>query len=141
MAETKSQVNKLYHTAYVDGLCEPNPGQMAIGGCIIDPSGGTVKEFSETVGEGTNNKAEYLAVSYVLCLAIEIGIENLKVYTDSKLVANQINGEWRVKDPDLQRLHKGIQEAMDSAIYAEIEWIPREKNERADRLSEKARSI
>jgi ribonuclease HI len=90
---------------YTDGAARGNPGPAAAGFRILGPSGQLLFEHEESLGERTNNQAEYAA--------LVLGLEAIHPYTngrvtvgsDSQLMVNQMNGEWRVKDPELRTLH------------------------------------
>ena len=85
---------------YSDGACRGNPGSSAIAYVILDHEGKLLKEHSEYVGIGTNNQAEYRALILALESAVDFGNEAV-CYSDSVLVVKQMNGEWRVKHPNM----------------------------------------
>ena len=116
---------------YTDGSSmEGNAGI----GFVAFKHGKKIKEFSRAIGKGTNNIAEYKAVIEALRFAIGQGEKRIVIRTDSQLVAKQLNGEYRVKDKKLKPLYeevKGLMEQLD----VKVEWIKRERNKTADRLS------
>ena len=57
---------------YTDGGARGNPGPAAIGAQIQDEDGKVLKEVSETIGNATNNIAEYAAVVEGLRAAKEL---------------------------------------------------------------------
>lgn len=125
-------------TLYADGLCEPrNPGGWACWGwCAVD---GAVEVGSGhgCLGGGpgmTNNLAEYEAAIQALSWAAESGHERLILRMDSQLVVHQVTGRWRCKAAHLaskvQLVHRLLGKAK-----GRIEWVPRERNQRADELS------
>jgi len=58
---------------------------------------------------------------------------------DSKLVIEQLSGNWKIKEENLKRLAGDIRELLhDSQVKISYEWIPREQNKIADELSNKA---
>ena len=71
---------------------------------MIRPDG-TREEIREYIGRGTNNEAEYKALIRALGHLVAEAIPEVKIHTDSQLVANQMNGLWKVKDPKLKILH------------------------------------
>ena len=93
---------------------------------------------------GTNNIAEWagLELGLLQCKKLVEAYENcrISVYMDSMLVINQMKGIWRLKQEHLKDLHdsckKLLIEIQDSIVR--LEWIPREENREADRLSKKA---
>lgn len=119
--------------AYTDGCCLGNPGRMGAGVVLIH-EGKVVKEIGKYLGMGTNNIAEYSAVLIAVEEAKRMGAKGLSVRSDSKLLVNQLKGEFRVKAPHLRELMGKILKAGEG-MTLHFEWIPREENERADELS------
>ena len=96
-------VNSPY-TAAFDGGATPNPGLMKIGGWIRNPDGIKVYSYTEEIGNGTNNEAEYYSLIKLLEEIRRRGIKNVHVQGDSALVVNQVNGAWKAKDPRMKEL-------------------------------------
>ncbi len=84
---------------FFDGACLPfNPNGVATYGFVIKNSGKIVSSGSGIASEkGTNNIAEYTALIKALEKALELGYTKVKIYGDSLLVVNQINGIYEVK--------------------------------------------
>jgi ribonuclease HI len=122
---------------YCDGACNPNPGPMGIGVAMLDDAGELVASVSRALGEGTNNVAEFEAVLAALHLARTHGIEAPQIFTDSRLIVEQIFGRYTVSAVHLQGLRNRAAAEVQSA-GALLSWIPREENELADRLSKRA---
>jgi ribonuclease HI len=120
-------------TIFTDGASLGNPGPMGIG-IVIYRDGFIVEELSEYLGHGTNNIAEYNAVIKALETAHSMGETEVHVKTDSQLVVRQLNGEYKVKDPELKPLKERIGHLC-KGLKVHFEHIPREKNSEADRLS------
>lgn len=125
-------------TIYCDGACEPvNPDGVGTWGFIAYKDRKLLYKSYGLVGEGkgqTNNRSEYHAVLHALRWAYTGKFDQVDLFTDSRLVVQQINGVWRVHSPHLQPLWKQCQLAKDHVNYT-ITWIPREQNDEADRLS------
>lgn len=125
--------------AYFDGACHGNPGPSGIGCVLINAETGEVLwEASEPVGIKTNNEAEYLALIELLTHLVETKTYNVHVRGDSKLVINQVNGVWRVKEPHLWNLCAKAYDLVCQSQIAKLRWVPREQNRHADRLSGEA---
>lgn len=122
---------------YIDGASRGNPGESGIGVLVIHPDGNR-KEIRKHIGRGTNNEAEYKALIAALGYLVTEGTSEVKIHTDSQLVASQMNGLWRVKDPKLRILHSEAKKLASSLPTLEIEYIPREKNAEADGLANEA---
>jgi len=73
--------------------------------CLVDKN----EDFTivKTRGEGlTNNELEYLALEYALrYIENRYSSKDVTIYSDSKLVVSQINGEWRVTTESLRPLY------------------------------------
>lgn len=123
-----------HYEIYIDGASRGNPGKAGAGILLID-SGNDSKEIKKYLGTCTNNHAEYLALITALETFRNPGDKSLRIYTDSQLVANQINGNWKVKHPDISKLHAKAKKLIDRFKSFSIHYIPREKNSEADRLA------
>jgi ribonuclease HI len=122
---------------YIDGASRGNPGRSGVGVFIVDVDGG-VHEIKRDIGIATNNQAEYEALITALKSAKELKKNHLKIYTDSTLLANQINGNWRVRDSKIAALWKCAKRLIAEFEEVEIKHIPRELNREADRLANRA---
>jgi ribonuclease HI len=94
---------------YCDGAARGNPGPAAAGFRILDASGALLCEHEESLGERTNNQAEYAALLLGLEASHAYTKGRVTVGSDSKLMVNQMKGEWRVKAPELRILHTDAQ--------------------------------
>ena len=123
---------------YVDGGSRGNPGPSGVGVVILDASGKRLKEVSKYIGETTNNIAEYSALLYGLEEALILRVDKIVVNLDSELVARQLTGDYRVKDPGLKPLFERAMNMLNSFKSFEIRHIEREKNKEADKLVNRA---
>lgn len=121
---------------YSDGACSGNPGPMGIG-FVIFQDGKELFKFSKSIGEGTNNVAEYSAVIEGIKKALLLGATGLVVRSDSQLLVRQLNGQYRIKQPHLRELKSELQ-TITKDIEVQFEYIPREENEIADKLAKSA---
>ncbi len=110
---------------YSDGGARGNPGPAAIGIMICDEQGEVIQDHKETIGETTNNVAEYTAVIVGLELARKLGAQDIDYYVDSELVAKQISGEYRVKTPHILVLYKEVKERMKHFKKIKFHHVPR----------------
>lgn len=134
---------------HTDGGARGNPGPAGIGVAVFDEAGKEIAGFGKTIGETTNNVAEYTAViealRYVVATFVEgkgesqKGIDAIDFYLDSQLVVNQLNGIFKIKNANLRELLTTVRllEA-DVAINIYYQSIPREQNARADYYVNKA---
>ena len=125
-------------TLYTDGCCRGNPGPAGIGVVIKDAQKKILKELSEYIGEATNNIAEYSALVYGLQEAAMLGAEAVILNMDSELVARQLKGEFRVRDPKIKMLFDQAIHLINGLKKFEVVHIGREKNKEADKLANKA---
>ncbi len=123
---------------YTDGGARGNPGPAGIGAVFYNAEGERVKELSEYLGETTNNQAEYKAVLRALQEAKKLGKGELKFYVDSELVVKQLNGEYKIKNKDLQPLFVSIYNLSLDFKKVSFFHVRREKNKEADQLVNKA---
>ena len=124
--------------ANCDGGARGNPGPAGIGVTIRTPRGKTVAEISEAIGHATNNVAEYTAVKRALERAAELDATDVLIRTDSKLLVEQLKGNYRVKNPTLQKLHAVVRALAKRFPKVAYEHVPRERNRRADALVNQA---
>jgi ribonuclease HI len=123
---------------YVDGSCRGNPGEGGAGVVIKDQQGRTVSLIKKYLGSVTNNIAEYQALIVGLQQAQKLGAKEVDVCLDSELVANQVNGVYRVRDAKLKPLEGEVKKQLRHFANWVIRYIPREENREADRLAREA---
>jgi ribonuclease HI len=126
---------------YFDGLCEPvNPKGVAVYAFIAFNE--RQEEIHHDVGlacksftpQATNNFAEYMALLKALEWSLNNKFNSSEVFGDSKLVVNQVNGEWKIRKPYLMLLGLRARNLKEKCS-ASLTWIPREQNH-ADRLTQ-----
>jgi ribonuclease HI len=122
---------------YFDGASRGNPGPAAVGWAIVT-SEGIVGEGSETIGETTNNRAEYEALIRALEAAAEFGFDEVDVRGDSELIVKQVRGEYDANSPELRERRVRVRELLERFDRWTLEHVPREINDRADSLANEA---
>ena len=122
----------------IDGAARGNPGPAGIGAVLTDESGHKLREISLYLGNATNNVAETCALIIALQEALKMGRVQVSVFTDSELLARQVSGDYRVKDPRLQWLHVLIRQLIEGFNRFSIQHVPRTKNKQADRFANRA---
>jgi len=122
--------------AYTDGASRGNPGESGIGAVVKTESGSTVLEFHRHIGRATNNIAEYTALLELLERMRGVPCTRLVVHSDSELMVRQLNGSYRVKQPELRRRYEQFVAMRKELPFAvEIRHVTREQNREADRLA------
>jgi ribonuclease HI len=121
--------------AYIDGAARGNPGPAGAGVFVEPERNRPALEFYEPLGSTTNNVAEYRALLLALERAEEAGADDVEIRSDSRLLVEQMRGNFRIRAEHLKPL------LSDSVLRAKrfrsfsITHIPRESNTRADRLA------
>lgn len=122
---------------FADGGSRGNPGIAGSGTAVYsEDRSQLLKEIAYVVGQkSTNNVAEYHGLLRGLEAAVELGADEVEFYMDSKLVVEQMNGRWKIKHPDMQKLAIEARRLLDQIPSFSLEWVPRAKNSVADALS------
>ena len=134
--KTDSSADKMI--AYIDGASQGNPGPAGIGIVIKKSKDKEEKQVSKYIGTVTNNVAEYAALIWALQEAVYLGVETIKIYTDSQLLSRQLTGRYKVKSPNISVLYQLAVNLINKIPNFEIEHIKREKNKAADKLATQA---
>ena len=124
--------------AYTDGGARGNPGPSGYGVVLEDDSGKVIWEDSGFLGRATNNEAEYKGLLAALKKVVELGAAPLEVRSDSKLLVEQMNGNYKVKARNLMPLVMEAQRLARKIGNVVYTHLPREANNRADRLANEA---
>lgn len=126
--------------SYSDGGARGNPGPAAIGVLLCDEKGTALFEQGETIGDTTNNVAEYQAVIKALTLAQEVGAAEITHHMDSELVTKQLTGEYRLKAEHLKPLFLKVKDLEKKFKKITYIHVPRthERIKRADRMVNRA---
>jgi ribonuclease HI len=123
---------------FTDGGSRGNPGPAAYA-FVLEAEDGTVLDArGEAIGVATNNVAEYAALVAGLERAVEAGIDELEVVSDSELLVKQMRGEYRVKNQALQDLVLDASRVARKIHKVSYTAVRREHNELADSLVNEA---
>ncbi|MFI9554436.1 histidine phosphatase family protein [Nonomuraea endophytica] len=131
-------------TSYIieaDGGSRGNPGPAGYGAVVLDAADRQVlAETAEAIGVATNNVAEYRGLIAGLTEVLRLGGEGaaVAVRMDSKLVVEQMAGNWKIKNEGLRPLALEANRLAGRLRVTEWTWIPRERNKHADRLANEA---
>lgn len=122
---------------YCDGGARGNPGPAAIGAVLLDaddPGGDPLVQVSETIGQATNNQAEYRALLAGLEAAADMGAQEVYVRADSQLLVEQLRGNYRVRNAGLKPLYARALGLMGRFRAVRLEHVRRGENAAADAL-------
>lgn len=121
---------------FCDGGARGNPGPAASAFVVFSPDGKILAKEGKSIGQATNNVAEYKAVLFALeWLSKRNKEEKILFFLDSQLVVSQLNGRFKIKDKKLLDLVFKIKE-LEKNFTGKIIYknIPREKNKMTDSL-------
>ena len=121
-----------------DGGARGNPGPAAYAYVLEAEDGTVLAAHGETIGVATNNVAEYSALLAGLEKAVELGVDELEVISDSELMVKQMRGEYRVKNEALRGLSVEAGRLARQVGRVTYTAVRREQNELADRLVNEA---
>ncbi len=119
---------------HTDGGARGNPGPAGIGVVIKQPDGMIIGQHYRYIGEATNNIAEYKALILALTEAIKFSSERLEINMDSELVVRQMNGQYKIKDPNLKKLAGEAIKLAKNFKSVNYHHVRREFNKDADKL-------
>ena len=120
----------------IDGASRGNPGLSAIG-IIVKENETILTEHAEFLGIRTNNQAEYEALRRALEICIKLDKE-ITILSDSELLIRQRNLKYRIRNQQLKLISREISILEKNFEKIQYKHIPREKNNKADRLANKA---
>lgn len=127
-----------YLKIYFDGGSRGNPGPSAVGVVVYDDKDNKLEELGEYIGKYTNNIAEYLALKKSLEIASKYNCKKIMLFTDSKLLNNQVKKIWKIKDSNILEVYIKVSRELAKYDIVDLRLIPREENMEADRLVNKA---
>jgi len=123
---------------YSDGASRGNPGPAGAGAVLTDKEGQALEHLGRFLGEQTNNQAEYAGALLGLRRAKALGASSVELLSDSQLLIRQLKGLYRVKHPGLLPLHQEALECLACFSEVRLTHIPREENQAADTMSNRA---
>ena len=121
-----------------DGGSRGNPGPAAYGYVLESEDGHVLDAHGEAIGTATNNVAEYRGLIAGLESAVQRGVDELEVVSDSELLVKQMRGEYKVKNETLRTLQREAAELAAGLKRVSYTAVRRAHNELADRLVNEA---
>lgn len=127
---------------YTDWWSRWNPWISWLGVFITDINWIEVEKRYKNLWIKTNNEAEYLWAYYWIKRSIELWWKIINLFMDSKLVIEQLLWNWKIKKQELKVINDDIKKIInDNNIEVSYNWIARDKNKEADRLSNVAMDL
>jgi ribonuclease HI len=133
---------------FTDGGARGNPGNAGAGVYIFNEQKKTLLKKHQFLGHKTNNEAEYLALQAALLYlqenlsakASQTQTFDLIFHLDSKLVVEQMNKRWKIKEARLAELARQNWQILTALPHCswQIKYVPREENQVADLLANQA---
>jgi ribonuclease HI len=122
-------------TVVFDGGSLGNPGLGYGSFEIVDQQGSIAAEKIEFGNGMTNNQAEFRALiagldSLLAIVSERASTHSIAVRGDSQLVIRGLTGEWKVKHPGLQPLHRQARQLLDRFGSVDLAWHPRRESVR-----------
>ncbi|KAL5549105.1 hypothetical protein UlMin_004336 [Ulmus minor] len=124
---------------FFDGSASAGKGGLGV--VLISPESTIHTKACKLMYGCSNNEAEYEALIAGLELAAEKGAKNLNIQGDSRLVVQQLKGEFAVKEPALTRYRARAQQILQRFQTFHFKHIPRSQNRYADALATLASRI
>ena len=129
------------YKGYFDGSSKGNPGPAQCGWAVLDDHDNIVDHDSRKAGEDrTNNVAEYMGIIELFkYLITSSNINTIEIFGDSKLIIEQIKGNWRCKSENIKPYYI---HATKLFVYLSgfktitLTWVPRAQNTIADKLAQ-----
>lgn len=122
---------------YSDGGSRGNPGPSASGFVVMDEKENVIHQGGLYLGVTTNNQAEYHGVRLGLEKALELGVRTVDFRMDSLLVANQLNGVYKIKNRELWPINERIKDLVKKFESVTFSHVRREYNQLADGMVNK----
>ena len=119
---------------WTDGGARGNPGPAAFAYVLQREDGEQLDARGEYIGHATNNVAEYSALIGGLEAAVELGVTELEVISDSELMVKQMRGEYKVKNEALKDLNEAAARLARKLDRVRYTAVRREHNKLADQL-------
>jgi ribonuclease HI len=123
---------------FVDGSSLKNPGHAGGGAVLYAPDGSIVFACGVYLGMATNNEAEYMGLIMGLKMALKDGVRSVDVFSDSKLVVNQVMGSYGINAPHLKKYLLAARKNLDLFQSSTLTHVRREGNMIADTMASRA---
>lgn len=128
---------------FTDGASRGNPGLAGAGFIVFDQKNQELNQEAFFLGEKTNNEAEYFALlrslAWLKNFLVKEKVQEVEWRLDSKLVVEQVNKRWKIKEKRLKLLVEKVWQYLASFDFTyRLIYISREDNQAADQLANQA---
>ena len=130
----RARVAEQAASAFVDASVQP--GRTGVGMVLRGRGGELLGWAAQALPVMTNNEAEYAALVFGLEQAQRLRVRSLRIYSDSRVVVEQMRGEIDVRNAALRRWHGRAQRAARGFEQVVYVYVPRELNQLADALAD-----
>ena len=89
----------------------------------------------------SNNEAEYEALLARLRAIMDLGTWEVEVYSDSRLVVNQVQGSFEARDPRMMEYLRLVRQVMNQFLKAKVVQVAKGQNRHVDSLATLASSL
>ncbi|XP_074313783.1 uncharacterized protein LOC141648977 [Silene latifolia] len=118
---------------HIDGAS--NQRGAGVGLILRSPQGDLIAQAVRCEFKATNNETEYEALILGMQLALELGVRNLQIFSDSLLKVNHVIDEFIARDLKMIAYLKVAKELKQKFKDCKLKQIPRDKNVEADALA------
>lgn len=111
---------------YTDGAARGNPGPAACAFLFVHNNEIIYTDVSY-IGIATNNQAEYQAIINALKNVGSFHPKHIKLFSDSKLVIQQLNRKWKINVPHLLKLSSQVFQMIDK--FEKVDFFHVKRND------------
>ncbi len=123
-------------SVYADASVQP--AATGLGVAIKDERGKLIAWLNKATHAMTCNEAEYSALIFAMEQALKYPAREVRIFSDSRLVVEQMLGWIRVHSAHLRPLHRRARELAGRFPSVTFTHVPRERNQLADAIADEA---
>ena len=123
---------------YIDGAT--NYRGSGVGLVLVSPERITIEKSLRLGFSATNNEAEYETLLVGITIVQKMGGKVVEMFSDSRLVVGQVQGELEARDPKMQEYLSQVRHLQSGFEYFVLSQVPRSRNAHADSLATPATS-
>ena len=124
---------------YIDGTTNQKGSQVGL--VVVSPERIIIEKSLRLGFSAANNEAEYEALLMGMTMVQKMGGRTVEIYSDLRLVVNQVKGELEARDVRIQDYLNQVRHLQSMFEFFSMQQISRSKNTHADSLSTLATSL